>query len=103
MAESTVDLDGANLLFARFEWIHKSGAELGLVPPRDAETLEIDSVVFGYLRNLRALTVAGLVPGLGARLAGSYVPGSLGPAYGGRRLPLGGMIYVRVIPAAHPR
>jgi hypothetical protein len=96
LAESTVDLDGANLLFTRAELVQKSGHDLVLPPPLDEEEFALLSVVMGYLRNLPP--VASVIPGVGVRLAGNYVPSALGPIYGSRRFPLGAMVYVRLLP-----
>jgi hypothetical protein len=96
LAESTVDLDGANVVFARLEYVQKSGHDL-VLGPTDAGRYDIAGVVLGYLRNFGPF--ASLVPGVGVRGSGDYVPASLGPAYGNRRFPLGAMLYVRLLPA----
>jgi hypothetical protein len=98
LAESLLDLDGANLVFARLEYVRKSGHDLALGEPLDEGTYDLLAVSLGYLRNLPALV--GIVPGLGLRAAGTYLPGALGPAYGGRRFPVGGMVYLRLVPKA---
>jgi len=98
LAESTVDLDGDNVLFTRLEYVQKSGHDLVLPAPLDAEDHDVMSGVLGYLRNFGP--VAGLRPGLGLRFAGTYLPAALGPFYGNRRLPLGAMVYVRLLPGA---
>src|SRR5207248_11376776 len=36
LAESTIDLDGANVVFARLEYVQKRGRDLVLDPPLDA-------------------------------------------------------------------
>jgi hypothetical protein len=97
LAESTVDLDGADVIFARLEYVQKTGDDLVLAAPLDAGVYDVSSVVLGYLRNFGPF--AGLVPGVGVRGSGNYVPAALGPAYGNRRFPLGALIYVRVLPA----
>jgi hypothetical protein len=96
LAESTVDLDGYNVLFTRLEFVQKAGHDLALPAPLDAQEHDVLSGVLGYLRNFGP--VAGLLPGLGLRVAGTYVPPALGPFYGNRRLPLGAMVYVRLLP-----
>ena len=98
LAESTVELTGANVVFTRLEYVQKSGHDLALEPPLDAGIQNVASVVLGYLRNFPP--VAQVVPGLGLRAAGTYLPAALGPVYGSRRFPLGVMIYVRLLPAA---
>jgi hypothetical protein len=98
LAESMVDLDGANVAFARAEVVEKSGHDLVLPAPLDAEDYRLLSFAVGYLRNLP--TVASIIPGVGLRVSGNHVPAALGPAYGGRRFPLGAMLYVRLLPAA---
>ena len=97
LAESTVDLDRANVVYTRLEYVQKSGHDLVLPPPLDTDSHDVMSAVLGYVRNFGP--VASLLPGLGLRVAGTYVPAALGPAYGNRRLPLGGMVYVRLLPA----
>jgi hypothetical protein len=96
LAESTIDLDGANVAFARLEYVQKTGEELGL-PPAGAGTYGLQNVVLGYLRDFPA--IAGLRPGLGLRVAGTHVPASLALAYGNRSFPLGALLYVRLLPA----
>jgi len=97
LAESTLELDRRNVVFTRLEYVQKSGHDLALAPPLDAGTYDVQSVVLGYLRNFRP--VAQVVPGLGLRVAGNYVPATLGPSYGNRRFPLGAVIYLRLLPA----
>jgi hypothetical protein len=97
LAESTVDLDRANVLYTRLEYVQKSGHDLVLPAPQDMGNYDIMGAVLGYVRNFGP--VASLLPGVGLRVAGTYVPAALGPAYGNRRLPLGAMIYVRLLPA----
>jgi hypothetical protein len=97
LAESTVDLDGANVLFTRLEWVQKSGEDLALAAPLADDTFDVLEIVAGYLRNLG--TFGGVIPGIGVRASGNYLPASLGPTYGGRRFPVGGLLYVRLLPA----
>jgi hypothetical protein len=96
LAESTLDLDGRNVVFARLEWVQKSGDDL-VLPGFEHDSFDVFEIVAGYLRNLG--TVAGLVPGIGVRASGNYLPTSLGPVYGERRFPVGGLVYVRLLPA----
>jgi hypothetical protein len=97
LAESTVDLDRANVIFARLEYVQKSGHDLVLDPPLDAGLYDVTSVVLGYLRNFGP--IAQVLPGVGLRASGNYLPAPLGPAYGNRRFPVGAMLYVRLLPA----
>src|SRR6185295_15879935 len=45
LAESTVDLDGANVVFARLEFVQKTGEDLVLDPPLDVGTYDVTSLV----------------------------------------------------------
>jgi hypothetical protein len=96
LAESTLDL-GRNVLFARAEWVQKTGHDLVLPHELGKERFGVAQVTGGYVRQLAP--VSGWVPGLGGRLSVSVVPRSLQPFYG-RRAPLGFAIWASVRPAA---
>ncbi|HET6763540.1 MAG TPA: hypothetical protein VFH27_07700 [Longimicrobiaceae bacterium] len=96
LAETNLDLDARNSVFARAEYVTK-GAEdlvLGAAPP--AESFRIASISGGYVHDL--LAVGGLSAGLGVRGSVSLVPRTLEPFYGSRT-PTGWSIYVRLRPA----
>ena len=97
LLESTWDLDGANVVFGRGEYVGKSGHELALDPADHQRSFGVGSLVLGYLRNFPA--VAGLRAGLGLRAAGNLVPATL-ERYYGTRTPVGGMVYLRLAVAA---
>jgi len=88
---------GDNTVFGRAEYVVKSGHDFGLTGPAEEERLPVGVVALGYLRNLDVW--GGLVPAIGVRAAVNVVPSELEGLYG-TRLPLGGMLFVRLQPSA---
>jgi hypothetical protein len=100
LLESTLDLDGANMIFGRLEVVEKTGHDLVLTPALEEEKFRVGTLALGYVRNFGPF--AGFVPGVGVRGAIGLVPSGLEPFYG-QRTPVGGMVYGRlgVAPMAH--
>lgn len=95
LVESSVAID-RNTLFGRGEYVQRTAADLALigsVPP----VLDIGAASVGYARRLFEL--GDFAAWTGARGTMSVVPAELAPFYG-RRLPLGGLLYVNLRPRA---
>lgn len=96
LLESSVDLDGKNVLFGRVEYVQKTGHALALPEALHEEVFGLGSLALGYVRNLGPL--GPVVPGVGVRGAINSVPSALVPFYGSRT-PVGGMVYLRLASA----
>jgi hypothetical protein len=95
IAESNLQLDGANSVFGRVEYVRKSAEEL-VIPGAGDQEFDIGTFSLGYVREFAAYRGATL--GLGARGALNLVPRSLEGAYGSRA-PVGLALFLRVRPA----
>jgi hypothetical protein len=95
IAESNLQLDRANSVFGRAEYVRKSAEELVIPGPSDRE-FDIGTLSLGYVREVAAYRGATL--GLGARGAVNLVPHALEVAYGSRT-PVGLALFLRVRPA----
>ncbi|WP_224364920.1 hypothetical protein [Hyalangium versicolor] len=93
LLESNLDLDGLNVFFGRIEYVQKTGHELVLPEPLEEETFGVASLALGYLRNFGPL--GPMLPGVGVRAAVNPIPEDLESTYGSR-IPVGGMIYLRL-------
>ena len=96
IAESNLQLDAANSVFARVEYVRKSGEELVLPDPLSAEEFDIGNLSLGYVREFAGYW--GATFGLGARGAMNLIPKSLKGVYGSRT-PVGLAVFLRVRPA----
>ncbi len=95
LLETSLDLDGRNILFARGELDRKSGEELVLPDPALANRLfGVGKLALGYTRQLRAGRFA---PGIGGELSLSWLPSALEPFYGTRVAP-GFAVYASLRP-----
>jgi hypothetical protein len=95
MAESNLQLDAANSVYARAEYVRKSGEELSLPDPLSAEDFDIGAWSLGYIREFAGYR--GATFGLGARAAITLIPQRLKELYGSRT-PLGLAVFLRVRP-----
>ena len=95
-AESNLQLDRANSVFARLEYVRKSGEDLALEDPLREREFDIGALSLGYVRELARF--GGATFGVGARGAISLVPESLEEAYGSRT-PVGLAVFLRIRPA----
>ena len=107
LAETSLDFDRLNTLFARAEFVQKSAADLavdGLIPPSlggiaalaSSDTrFNVGSFVVGYVRDVG--TFSGGTIGLGAAGVINVIPSTLEPAYN-TRTPSGFSIFVRFRP-----
>ncbi|HYH96055.1 hypothetical protein [Hyalangium sp.] len=100
LLETNLDLDGHNVVFGRAEYIQKTGHDLVLPEPLEEETFGVASLTLGYLRNFGPL--GPVQPGLGLRAAVNFLPEGLESTYGSR-LPVGGMVYLRLSSAPSER
>jgi hypothetical protein len=94
IAESNLQLDDANSVFGRAEYVRKSAEELVLPGAADQE-FDIGSFSLGYVREFAAYRGATL--GLGVRGALNLVPRSLDGVYGSRPR-VGLAVFLRVRP-----
>jgi hypothetical protein len=95
IAESNLQLDGANSVFGRVEYVRKRAEELVIAGTPDQE-FDIGTFSLGYVREFAAYR--GATVGLGARGALTLVPRSLEGVYGSRT-PVGLALFLRVRPA----
>jgi hypothetical protein len=96
MAESNLQLDAANSVFGRVEYVRKSGEELALPAPLADEEFDIGNVSLGYIREFGGYR--GATFGVGARGAINLIPGSLEGVYGSST-PVGLAVFLRVRPS----
>ena len=94
MAESNLQLDGANTVFGRVEYVRKSAEDL-VIPGAPGQEFDIGTLSLGYVRELADFRGATL--GLGARGALNLVPQTLEGLYGSRT-PAGIAVFLRVRP-----
>jgi hypothetical protein len=95
MAESNLQLDKANSVFGRMEYVRKSGEELSLPGPSSGEEFDIGTLSLGYIREFAGFR--GATAGVGARGAVNLIPNTLESVYGSRT-PIGLAVFVRVRP-----
>jgi hypothetical protein len=96
MVESNLQLDRANSVFGRVEYVRKSGEELVLPDPLSSEEFDIGTWSLGYIREFAGYR--GATFGLGARGAINLIPDALEDVYGSRT-PMGVAVFLRVRPA----
>ena len=95
IAESNLQLDQANSVFGRAEYVRKSGEELSLGGPLLDEEFDIGSFALGYIREFAGFR--GATFGVGVRGALNLIPGALESVYGSRT-PVGLAVFLRVRP-----
>ncbi len=96
--EGSVDLDHANTVFGRAEYVQKSALDLAL--PSTTAVYDLGEISVGYARTLTV--AAGLVFAAGARGTVNVVPPALRDAYGSR-LPLGAAVFLSLRPGGAER
>ena len=94
LLEGSVDLDRANTVFGRFEYVQKSSLDLALTTT--TAVYDLGEISVGYARTLAVR--AGMALAVGARGTVNVVPPALRDAYGSR-LPLGAAVYFSMRPA----
>ena len=65
LLESSLDLDGRNVVFGRVEYVEKTGHDLALPQELDEREFGVGSLALGYVRNFGPL--GPVVPGVGVR------------------------------------
>jgi hypothetical protein len=102
IAESNLQLDEANSVFGRAEYVRKSGEELSLPGALLNREFDIGTLSLGYVREFARFR--GAILGVGARGAIDLIPKALEGVYGSRT-PAGLAVFLRVRPglleAAH--
>lgn len=99
LLESNADPTKHHTIFGRAELVTKSGDDLVLTPNQAAELFPMASVTLGY--ELRLLSVAHLVPAIGASGTVDVVGSELSAFYG-TRTPLGGVVFLHLRPEDMP-
>ena len=103
LLESEAILDKSNTLIGRVEYVQKSAEDLVLDTPQfgfpSDQHFNVSSLSLGYIREVARLRGATL--GVGAMGTLNMAPSSLENAYGSR-MPLGGVIFVRLRPLRSP-
>ena len=99
LLESTLELDDANAVYGRAEYVRRTAADLALVGSVSRE-LDIGAVSVGYERGLGRRS--GVAIGLGARGTLNLVPEELRLFYGSRT-PVGLLAYVQLRPSTDRR
>ena len=94
-AESNLQLDRANSVFGRAEYVRKSGEELSLGGALLDEEFDIGSFALGYIREFAGFR--GATFGVGVRGALNLIPDALESVYGSRT-PMGLAVFLRVRP-----
>jgi hypothetical protein len=94
LLETNLNLDGANTVYGRIEYVNKSPTDLDVPvpPPPAASTFNIGSLSLGYLREIGAFTSYGSAA-IGALGTIDAIPSTLYSTYG-TRTPGGFAIYV---------
>ncbi len=98
LVETSLDLDGRNVIFGRGELDQKSGEDLALeqeAPGLADQVFTVGKLALGYSRQLAA---GSLRPALGAELSLNFVPAALKPFYGSTTS-AGFAVYASVHPA----
>jgi hypothetical protein len=95
MAESNLQLDAANSVFGRVEYVRKSGEDLLLPEALSDEDIDIGNLSLGYIREFAGYR--GATFGVGARGGINLVPAALKDPYGSRT-PVGLALFFRVRP-----
>jgi hypothetical protein len=94
--ESNLQLNRANSVYGRVEYVRKAGDELALDAPLDTREFDLGALSLGYVRELARF--GGATAGVGARGAVNLLPKSLESEYGSRT-PVGLAIFFRIRPA----
>jgi len=93
LLESTLDLDGANVLFGRAEFVRKTGDDLDFVPA--GQLYNVGEVSLGYLHDFKLADAFVLAPGVMVTL--NCIDGRLDSAYHSQT-PGGVAAFIRIRP-----
>jgi hypothetical protein len=94
LLESNLDLDAANVLFGRAEFVRKTGEDLDFAP--GGQLYGVGAISLGYLRNFRLGDAFVLAPG--AMVTVNFIDGRLVSAYHSQT-PVGVAAFIRLRPA----
>jgi hypothetical protein len=95
LLESNWSPEGHHTLFARAEYVQKTGHDLVLPAELEDTRLNVGLLGLGYVYYFGPLSA--FMPGLGVRGSAGYVDATLEPFYG-TRLPLGLMLFAQLRP-----
>jgi hypothetical protein len=93
LLESNLDLDGANVLFGRAEYVRKTGEDLDFAPR--GTVYDVGEVSIGYLRNFKLWDALLVAPGVMVTV--DFVDARLNSAYHSQT-PVGVAAFIRVRP-----
>lgn len=99
LLETEAVIDRRNTLFGRAEYVQKTGHDLQIPGVDEEQTFDLGALSLGYIREL--IRGRGITLGVGARGSVNIVPRALENAYGSR-MPLGGMVFLRLRPYHEP-
>jgi hypothetical protein len=94
LLESNLDLDGANVLFGRAEYVRKTGDDLDFSPA--GQLYNVGAISIGYLRNFRLADALVISPG--AMVTFNLIDGRLDSAYHSQTA-VGLAAFIRIRPA----
>ena len=94
LLESNFDLDTRNVLFARAEFVRKTGDDLDFTPA--GQLYSVGAVSLGYLRNFPILNAFIMSPGV--MVTTNFIDGRLNSAYHSQT-PVGLAAFIRLRPA----
>ena len=94
LVESSLDLDDANVLFGRAEFVRKTGDDLDFIPA--GQLYNVGEVSLGYLRDFKLGDAFVIAPG--AMVTVNLVDGRLESAYHSQT-PVGVAAFIRIRPA----
>jgi hypothetical protein len=100
LLESTLGIGDRADLFARLEQVQKTADDLGFLGGNPMETFNVRAASIGGSRTL--LTRAGIATAIGARLGYNFLPATLRYTYTTTH-PAGFAVWLRLLPAKHPR
>ena len=97
LAETNLPITGRDGIFARYELVGKTAADLDLPLLDLSSVFRVSKTSAGYTRSLRR--IGALLPGIGASISFSVVPDVLRPFYDGRTA-IGGAVFFSLRPAS---
>jgi hypothetical protein len=98
LLESEADF-GRDIVFGRIQYVQKTGRDLALAEEDERRRFHLGSLSLGYVREIGS--IGPLSAGLGVVGSLDVIGGDLAPYYE-TRVPLGGMVFVRLRPARMP-
>ena len=94
LLESNLDLDGANVLFGRAEFVRKTGEDLDVAP--SGAVYNVGAISLGYLHNFKLWDAFIVAPGV--MVTTNVIDGRLNSAYHSQT-PVGVAAFIRLRPA----